>query len=59
MADSEETLDEIEESLRRKYLLAEFLPYELKEKDKVEKEVPDIAAYISAPIYFRKSPVSW
>lgn len=33
-ADSEEILDEIEESLRRKHLLAEFLPYELEEEEK-------------------------
>ena len=31
-ADSQEILDEIEENLRQKHLLAEFLPYELEEE---------------------------
>ena len=36
-ADSQEILDEIEEHLRQKHLLAEFLPYELE-----EESIPDI-----------------
>ena len=35
--DSHEILDEIEEHLRQKHLLAEFLPYELE-----EESIPDI-----------------
>ena len=33
-ADSQEILDEIEESLKQKHLLVEFLPYELEEEIK-------------------------